>query len=94
MTSPHRVMGALVGIPAYLLLQPLAIHVYLALVAGLFAAGAWFCHMPLERLLLRSGNPRTAGPPSGNLDQRGVLANINKNCDMHRFHHFSDGVLA
>ena len=37
--------GTLVGIPAYLLLQPLAIYIYVAVVAGMFAVGVWLCHV-------------------------------------------------
>ncbi|MHB8535810.1 MAG: phosphatidylglycerophosphatase A family protein [Sulfuricaulis sp.] len=37
--------GTLVGIPAYLLLQPLAIYIYVAVVAGLFALGVWLCQV-------------------------------------------------
>jgi len=37
--------GTLVGIPAYLLLQPLTIHIYVAVVAGMFAFGVWLCHV-------------------------------------------------
>ena len=37
--------GTLVGIPAYLLLQPLATYIYVAVVAGLFGVGVWLCHV-------------------------------------------------
>ena len=37
--------GTLVGIPAYLLLQPLATYIYVAIVAGLFGVGVWLCHV-------------------------------------------------
>lgn len=37
--------GTLVGIPAYLLLQPLAIYIYVAVVAGMFGLGIWICHV-------------------------------------------------
>ena len=37
--------GTLVGIPAYLLLQPLAIYIYVAVVAGLFGVGVWLCQV-------------------------------------------------
>ena len=37
--------GTLIGIPAYLLLQPLATYIYVAVVAGLFGVGVWLCHV-------------------------------------------------
>ncbi|HSD96135.1 MAG TPA: phosphatidylglycerophosphatase A [Sulfuricaulis sp.] len=37
--------GTLVGIPAYLLLQPLAIYIYVAVVTGLFGVGVWLCQV-------------------------------------------------
>lgn len=37
--------GTLVGIPAYLLLQPFAIYIYVAVVAGLFGVGVWLCQV-------------------------------------------------
>ena len=37
--------GTLVGIPAYLLLQPLSLLAYAAIVAGMFSIGVWFCHV-------------------------------------------------
>jgi phosphatidylglycerophosphatase A len=37
--------GTLVGIPIYLLLEPLAIYIYVAAVAGMFAAGVWVCRV-------------------------------------------------
>ena len=37
--------GTLVGIPAYLLLQPFAIYIYVSIVATMFAVGVWFCHV-------------------------------------------------
>lgn len=42
--------GTLVGIPVYLLLQPLSTLIYVAIVAGLFAAGVWFCHVTEQDL--------------------------------------------
>jgi phosphatidylglycerophosphatase A len=42
--------GTLVGIPAYLLLQPLAIYIYVAVVAGLFGVGVWLCHVTEQDL--------------------------------------------
>ena len=37
--------GTLVGIPAYLLLQPFATYIYVAIVAGMFGVGVWLCHV-------------------------------------------------
>jgi phosphatidylglycerophosphatase A len=37
--------GTLVGIPAYLLLQPFATYIYVAVVAGMFCVGVWICHV-------------------------------------------------
>ena len=37
--------GTLVCIPAYLLLQPFATYIYVAVVAGLFGVGVWLCHV-------------------------------------------------
>ena len=42
--------GTLVGIPAYLLLQPLATYIYVAVVAGLFGIGVWLCHVTEQDL--------------------------------------------
>jgi phosphatidylglycerophosphatase A len=42
--------GTLVGIPAYLLLQPLAIYIYVAVVASLFGIGVWLCHVTEQDL--------------------------------------------
>ncbi|MBI3576154.1 MAG: phosphatidylglycerophosphatase A [Gammaproteobacteria bacterium] len=42
--------GTLVGIPAYLLLQPLATYIYVAVVAGLFGVGVWLCHVTEQDL--------------------------------------------
>lgn len=42
--------GTLVGIPAYLLLNPVPPLVYAAVVAGLFAVGIWFCHVTEQDL--------------------------------------------
>jgi phosphatidylglycerophosphatase A len=42
--------GTLVGIPAYLLLQPLAIYIYVAVVAVLFGVGVWLCHVTEQDL--------------------------------------------
>jgi len=37
--------GTLVGIPAWLLLQPFATYIYVAVVAGMFGVGVWICHV-------------------------------------------------
>jgi len=37
--------GTLVGIPAYLLLQPFATYIYVAVVAAMFGVGVWICHV-------------------------------------------------
>jgi phosphatidylglycerophosphatase A len=37
--------GTLVGIPVYLLLQPFATYIYVAVVAGMFGVGVWICHV-------------------------------------------------
>ena len=37
--------GTLVGIPAYLLIQPFATYIYVAIVAGMFGVGVWLCHV-------------------------------------------------
>ncbi len=37
--------GTLVGIPAWLLLQPFATYIYVAVVAGMFVVGVWICHV-------------------------------------------------
>ena len=37
--------GTLVGIPAYLLIQPFATYIYVAIVAGMFGVGVWICHV-------------------------------------------------
>lgn len=42
--------GTLVGIPAYLLLQPLATYIYVAVVASLFGVGVWLCHVTEQDL--------------------------------------------
>jgi phosphatidylglycerophosphatase A len=42
--------GTLVGIPAYLLLQPLNTYIYVAVVAGLFVVGVWLCHVTEQDL--------------------------------------------
>ncbi len=42
--------GTLVGIPAYLLLQPLAIYIYVAVVAAMFGVGVWLCHVTEQDL--------------------------------------------
>lgn len=42
--------GTLVGIPAYLLLQPLTIYIYVAVVAAMFGVGVWLCHVTEQDL--------------------------------------------
>ena len=42
--------GTLVGIPAYLLIQPLTTYIYVAVVAGLFGVGVWLCHVTEQDL--------------------------------------------
>ena len=42
--------GTLVGIPAYLLLQPLATYIYVAVVAAMFGVGVWLCHVTEQDL--------------------------------------------
>jgi phosphatidylglycerophosphatase A len=42
--------GTLVGIPAYLLLQPLATYIYVAVITGLFGVGVWLCHITEQDL--------------------------------------------
>ena len=42
--------GTLVGIPAYLLLQPLTTYIYVAVVAGLFGIGVWLCRVTEQDL--------------------------------------------
>jgi phosphatidylglycerophosphatase A len=42
--------GTLVGIPAYLLLQPLTTYIYVAVVASLFGVGVWLCSVTEQDL--------------------------------------------
>ena len=42
--------GTLVGIPVYLLLQPLDTYIYVSVVAALFGVGVWLCHVTEQDL--------------------------------------------
>ena len=43
-------MGTLVGIPLYLIMQPLPLWEYLGLVLGMFLLGIWICDVATARL--------------------------------------------